>query len=96
VVCLGVPYFNWGPAYLKHFQAIQASSWTPTWEWNPLDWSDINNLDTTAVGFVKGQALSEEASAHMDEFIAALAGGLNLWTGPLNLQDGTSIWRKAK
>jgi simple sugar transport system substrate-binding protein len=89
VVCLGVPYFNWGPAYLKTFQAIQAGSWTPTWEWNPPDWSDINNLDTTGVGFVKGKALSEEASAHLDEFIAELAGGLNLWTGPINLQDGT-------
>jgi simple sugar transport system substrate-binding protein len=26
----------------------------------------------------------------LDEFIAALAGGLNLWKGPLNLQDGTA------
>jgi len=39
---------------------------------------------------VKGQGLSAEASAKVDEFIAALAGGLNLWTGPLNLQDGTA------
>jgi len=26
----------------------------------------------------------------LDEFIAELAGGLNLWTGPINLQDGTA------
>ena len=32
--------------------------------------------------------MSAEASAQVDEFIAALAGGLNLWTGPINLQDG--------
>ncbi len=25
----------------------------------------------------------------MDAFIADLAGGLNLWTGPINLQDGS-------
>ena len=25
----------------------------------------------------------------VDEFIAALAGGLNLWAGPMNLQDGS-------
>jgi simple sugar transport system substrate-binding protein len=38
---------------------------------------------------VKGQALSADASAKLDEFISALAGGFNLWTGPINLQDGT-------
>lgn len=41
------------------------------------------------IGFVKGNALSDEASAALDNFIAELAGGLNLWTGPINLQDGT-------
>jgi len=64
-------------------------SWTSNFQWNGPDWTDINNPDTSAVGFVKGAALSEEASAKVDEFIAELAGGLNLWTGPLNLQDGT-------
>lgn len=88
-VCLGVPYFNWGPDYMKHIQAIQAGTWGPTWEWNGPDWSDINNHDTSPIGFVKGTALSEEAAANVDSFIQALAGGLNLWTGPLNLQDGT-------
>jgi simple sugar transport system substrate-binding protein len=43
------------------------------------------------IGFKKGQALSADASAKVDEFIAALAGGLNLWTGPLNLQDGAAF-----
>ena len=32
----------------------------------------------------------EEDAAALDEFIAALAdGSLNLWTGPLNAQDGS-------
>ena len=31
----------------------------------------------------------EKVQAKIDEFVAALAGGLNLWSGPLNLQDGT-------
>jgi simple sugar transport system substrate-binding protein len=34
-VCLGVPYFNWGPAYLEHVLAIQDGTWQAGWEWNP-------------------------------------------------------------
>ena len=89
-VCLGVPYFNWGPAYVKNIQTAIDGSWKSHFEWNPPDWSDINNADTSAVGFVKGAALSADAATNVDAFIQALAGGLNLWTGPVNLQDGTA------
>jgi simple sugar transport system substrate-binding protein len=89
-VCLGVPYFNWGPAYLEFIGSAQEGNWESEFQWNGPDWADLNNLDTTAIGFVKGDALSEEASANLDQFITELAGGLNLWTGPLNLQDGTA------
>jgi simple sugar transport system substrate-binding protein len=89
-VCLGVPYFNWGPDYVETIGAAMEGNFQSTFEWNAPDWSDINNPDTSPVGFVKGEALSEEASAQLDEFIAAVAGGLNLWTGPINLQDGTT------
>ena len=41
------------------------------------------------VGFNKGTALTGDASTNVDKFIAELAGGLNLWKGPLNLQDKT-------
>jgi simple sugar transport system substrate-binding protein len=88
-VCLGVPYFNWGPAYVEAIGGAVEDNFQPTFSWIAPDWSDINNPDTSVVGFVKGEALSEEASAQLDEFIAALAGGLSLWTGPINLQDGT-------
>ncbi len=88
-VCLGVPYFNWGPAYLETIQSAVDGTWTSNFQWNGPDWADLNNLDTTAVGFVKGAALSADAATNLDEFIAALAGGLNLWVGPINLQDGT-------
>ena len=54
------------------------------------DWKNINNPDTSAVGFNKGKALSAGCRRQLDEFIAELAGGLNLWKGPLNLQDGTA------
>jgi simple sugar transport system substrate-binding protein len=88
-VCLGSPYFNWGPNYLKQLQDFQAGKWKPTWEWAGPDWKDINNIDTTGVGFTKGAALSSDASTKLDQFIKDLGGGLNLWKGPLNLQDGT-------
>jgi simple sugar transport system substrate-binding protein len=88
-VCLGVPYFNWGPAYVETIKSAMDGSFKSNFQWNAPDWTDINNKDTTAVGFVKGDALSADASASLDKFIADLAGGLNLWTGPINLQDGT-------
>jgi simple sugar transport system substrate-binding protein len=89
-VALGVPYFNWGPAYVEAIATARDGKWTSFWDWNPPDWADINNPDTSAVGFKKGEGLSADAAAKVDEFIKALAGGLNLWKGPLNLQDGTS------
>jgi simple sugar transport system substrate-binding protein len=89
-VCLGVPYFNWGPAYVEVVQSVVDDTFKPTFQWNGPDWSDINDPDTSAVGFVKGPALSAEASSSLDEFIGGLAdGSINLYTGPLNWQDGS-------
>jgi len=88
-VCLGVPYFNWGPAILATVQTAIDGTWTSNFQWNAPDWTNINNPDTGAVGFNKGQALSADNSTKLDAFIAQLAGGLDLWTGPINLQDGT-------
>jgi simple sugar transport system substrate-binding protein len=53
-VCLGVPYFNWGPDYLEEIRAAKAGNWQATFQWNDPDWSDINNHDTSMIGFVKG------------------------------------------
>jgi basic membrane protein A and related proteins len=89
-VSLGVPYFNWGPAYAKAISSAMNGQWTSHFEWNGPDWSNINNPDTSAVGFNKGRAISPAASAAVDRFVSELAGGLNLWKGPLNLQDGTT------
>jgi simple sugar transport system substrate-binding protein len=88
-VCLGVPYFNWGPLYVKYFTQIQNGAYKQAFEWDGPDWTNINNPDTSMVGFNKGQGLSADASASLDKFTAELAGGLNLWKGPLNLQDKT-------
>ena len=59
-------------------------------QWLGPDWTDINNPETTAIGCVKGPGLAAEDEAALDEFIAGLAdGSINLWTGPLNNQDGS-------
>ena len=88
-VCLGVPYYNWGPAYVETINTAIKGTWKSNFQWNPPDWKDINNPDTSSVGFLKGDGLSADASAKLDTFISQLAGGLNLWTGPIDLQDGT-------
>ncbi len=97
-ICLGVPYFNWGPQYVQTIQAVQDGTWTAGWAWNAPDWSDINNPDTSAVGFVAGNGMSADDQANLDDFIGALAkgamgedGGINLWVGPLNFQDGSTF-----
>jgi simple sugar transport system substrate-binding protein len=92
-VSLGVPYFNWGPAYTATVTAAMKGTWKSHWEWNGPDWKNINNPDTSAVGFAKG-TLTKAASAGVDKFVAELAKGLNLWKGPLALQDGSEYLKK--
>jgi simple sugar transport system substrate-binding protein len=96
--CLGVPYFHWGPEYVGIVEAVAAGTYEQTWTWFGPDWSDLNNLDTTGVGFIQGAALSEENAATLNEFIAFLAESAEanpdafaLWEGPLTLQDGTEL-----
>ncbi|PMP81793.1 MAG: BMP family ABC transporter substrate-binding protein [Chloroflexus aggregans] len=89
-VCLGVPYFNWGPDYKRLVELARSGKWEPAWEWTGPNWSNLNDPDTSMIGFVKGSALSAENAAKLDAFIAKLAdGSLNLFTGPLYYQDGS-------
>lgn len=89
-ICLGVPYFNWGPAYLETVKAVQAGTWEQSWDWNAPNWANLTDNTVTSVGWINGPGLSADAKANLDKFIAGLASGeINVWTGPLNLQDGT-------
>jgi len=91
-VCLGVPYFNWRPAYKDFVQQVRENRWESAWLWTDPDWTDLNNLETSHVGFEPGPALSEETRKAVEAFIADLgAGRINLFAGPLNYQDGTSF-----
>ena len=91
-ICLGVPYFNWGPSYLERIKAVQDGMWSPDFVWAAPDWTDINNPDTSPVGFLKGPALTGEWATSVDAFIAGLAdGSINLFVGPINYQDGSTF-----
>ena len=90
-VCLGVPYFNWGPGYLQMITQVRDGTWKKHWTWAPPDWKDINNRDTSAAGYVYGPATTAEWKAKVDDYIGYLAqkGWGGLFVGPLNWQDGT-------
>lgn len=99
-VCLGVPYFNWGPDYLSLVQQVQGDTWTQAWDWAGPDWADLNNLDTSVIGFLQGDGLNEDDAASLQTFIADLSAfavnplvpdSFALWQGPLTLQDGTVL-----
>jgi simple sugar transport system substrate-binding protein len=72
-VCLGVPYFHWGPSYVNIVNAVKDGTYKQSWDLTNPDWTDLNNPDTSGVGFVKGSALSEKGSASLDSFIAEAA-----------------------
>jgi simple sugar transport system substrate-binding protein len=88
--CIGVPYFNWGPSFLRHAKAVQAGTWKQDFEWDAPSWADINDHDASPVGFMVGEGLSAENKARLDAFIADLgARKVELFKGPLNFQDGS-------
>ncbi len=91
-VCLGVPYFNWGPSYLETAQAVKDGTWEQSFEWNAPYWEDLTDNSQTPVGWIDGPALeaNPEWQADLEDFKAKLAAGeVNVWAGPINLQDGS-------
>jgi len=89
-ICLGTPYFNWGPAYVRYVEAARAGKFEQSWEWEGPYWKDINDPDKSAVGYRFGAALSEEDEKNLQDYINRLASGKSkLFVGPLKLQDGT-------
>ncbi|MFN8531308.1 MAG: BMP family ABC transporter substrate-binding protein [Anaerolineae bacterium] len=99
-VCIGVPYYNWGPYYTRLIDSVKAGTWVQEWTWTPPNWEDINDPDTSSTGFIQGPALSETNAEYVDAFIAELAAfgsdPANVdkifgWVGPLNYQDGSEF-----
>ncbi len=91
-ICLGVHYYNWGPGYVDIIKQAMDGKYTSTFTWAEANWKDLNNPDTSAFGFVKGKSLGADNEKFIDQFIAGLGdGSIDLWKGPLKLQDGTEF-----
>ena len=99
-VCLGVPYYNWYPGYLDILKAVQAGTWKPAWTWATANWDNINDPDTSSVGFNTSKGLTDDQGKQLQQFIGELAtfskdtankDAMFLWQGPLNFQDGTVL-----
>jgi simple sugar transport system substrate-binding protein len=89
-ICLGVPYFNWGPSYLKAVKEIMDGKWEQYWRWVGPDWSNINDPDTSNIGFLPGKGLPQSAATALQTFIKDLGSErIQLFKGPLSYQDGT-------
>lgn len=93
-VCLGVPYFNWGPGYSSLVKKSMSGQFKPEWTWLNPDWKNINNQGTSTVGFIEGPALSAQVRKELALFIAGLGSKkIQLFRGPLNYQDGSVYLR---
>lgn len=93
--CLGVPYFNWVPGYKQFITDAKNGKWKQQFVWLGPDWKDINNIETSSIGFLEGKALGEPQKKALTAFQKGLAdGSIKLFTGPLNFQDG-SVFLKA-
>ena len=89
-ICLGVPYFNWGPSYLRAVKEIMDGKWEQYWRWVGPDWSNINDPDTSNIGFLPGKGLPQSAATALQTFIKDLGSErVQLFKGPLSYQDGT-------
>ncbi len=91
-ICLGVPVYNWGPAYVDAIQKTKAGEFKGEFILGKPDWQNLNSPDTSSIGFIRGQALTEANGKSLDEFIKALGDkSINLYQGPLKFQDGTEF-----
>jgi simple sugar transport system substrate-binding protein len=93
-ICLGLPYYNWAVPYQAAVKKAMSGEYTSEFVLAGPDWANINNPETTAIGFIAGQGLGDRSS-FLNQFIQGLGdGSIQLFKGPLNFQDG-SVFLKA-
>ena len=89
-----VAFLNWTlqfvrPLYREALEKARAGKYVSEFVWAGPDFGDLNG-ERSVVGFLPGPALGER-KAQLDELVKALAGGLDLFKGPLQFQDGTEF-----
>ena len=95
--CLGVPFFNWYPGYKKIITSAMKGGFKQQFLWLGPDWNDLNNKETSAIGFQNGAALGSEQAKALADFQKGLADGtINLFSGPLNFQDGSVFLKEGE
>ena len=92
--CLGVPYWNWGPIYVKIVQGVQEGSWTP---------EDYYGSTADGIlgfyGFMEGQApypsVPEPVIPEVQEVLAQMQAGtfnrFSIFTGPIKDNQGNEV-----
>lgn len=89
-ICLGVPYYNWNIPYADAIQKAKDGKLGNEFAWLGPNWKDINNSETSMIGFIQGEALGDKKQ-FIDQFIQGMGdGSINLYKGPIKFQDGTT------
>jgi basic membrane protein A and related proteins len=92
--CLGTPYWNWGPVYLKIIKEIRAGNWKPG--------NDYLDADTGIVGFygfMEGQtpqpgvpaSVVDQVKAKLADMKAGKFGRKDIFKGPVKDNTGKVI-----
>jgi len=89
-ICLGVPFYNWALTYGDAVKTAMSGKMPNEFVWSGPDFASISDPQTDMIGFMKGNALGDNAK-FLDEFIKGMSdGSINLFKGPIDLQDGTT------
>lgn len=86
---VGTSYYNWYPVYLDLFQKAQQSSLSSSWLKLAPELTDMNKFGRSNVGFIPYDGLTINGKIRLQRFVTSLAGGLNLFKGPLFYKDGS-------
>ncbi len=79
--CIGVPHWNWGPAYAEIIEEVRNGTFKPKGRWP--------GVESGIVDFKFGPAATEEIKAKVNELKQAMIDGkFNPAEGPINAQSG--------
>ena len=96
-VCIGVPYFNWGPAYIDAAKRVGNNSFSADFQWIAPKLTNGVTAEDSMVGFKGGNAMSEETRKRVNRLTDQLNGDIaNIFAGPINFQDGSVLASEGK